>query len=438
MTFREPSLVEISESDGSSDDRAPLLRRSSSNVPRKGTLRRIEDGGKDGARRLWSFATSNTGQGVLKCSLAYFLGSLATFLTPVAAFLGQQDGKHMVATVTVYFHPARSQGSMFEAIFLAFAAFLYAVLISSASMGVSVLFNAKLGLVALGHAIVLVVFCGGGLGLVGWIKQRLGNPLVNVSCSLTSLAIITVLTKEGAVQAGQFSDDKLVQVLKMILMGCLATTAVCFLVKPISARKELKVNMIQVTDSFADMLALVTRSFLSGSEADLQQIPSIKASDRYKSVFASLGKNLAEAKYEHYVMGTETEYQIEARLVECMQRLGHGIGGLRSAASTQFDLLSQTPAAGTATPTDGIYSPINGSFSFPGDVGSARENYAGLPAIVEGQEEEQTSEESSSYANLQSPSEDSSGPIHRAIADRTAVSTARTKAMHKAQPRRRL
>ena len=187
----------------------------------------------------WKFVCSKKGQGILKCSLAYLLGSLATFVPRIASFLGQQDGKHIVATITVYFHPARSQGSMHEATLLAFVATLYAMFISIAGMAVSVAF-ASLDLMTLGHIVILIVFCGGGLGLVGWLKQRLFNPLVNVACSLTSLAIITVLTKEGAVQAAEFSDDKIVQVLKMVLMGVLITTVVCLLINPISARKELR------------------------------------------------------------------------------------------------------------------------------------------------------------------------------------------------------
>jgi hypothetical protein len=164
---------------------------------------------------------------------------MATFVPPIASFLGQQDGKHIVATITVYFHPARSQGSMYEAALLAFVATLYAMFISITSMAVSVAF-ASIDLMTLGHVIILIVFCGGGLGIVGWLKQRLLSPLVNVACSLASLAIITVLTKEGAVQASEFSDDKIVQVLEMVLMGILITTAVCLLISPISARKELR------------------------------------------------------------------------------------------------------------------------------------------------------------------------------------------------------
>lgn len=118
----------------------------------------------------------------------------------------------MVATVTVWFHPARTLGSMHEATILALVAFVYGAFVSFTSMGVSMFFGQQ-DLLVVGHAIVLVVFCGGGLGFVGWLKQKLGNPLVNVACSLASLAIIITLCKEGSVQTGDFSDDKVVQVL---------------------------------------------------------------------------------------------------------------------------------------------------------------------------------------------------------------------------------
>ena len=64
-----------------------------------------------------------------------------TFVVPFAALLGKQDGKHMVATITVYFNPARSQGSMHEATIFAFLAFVYASFFSFTSMGVSILFG---------------------------------------------------------------------------------------------------------------------------------------------------------------------------------------------------------------------------------------------------------------------------------------------------------
>lgn len=340
----------------------------------------------------WASANSKTGRGVFKCSIAYFLGSMATFVPFIAAFLGQQDGKHMVATITVYFHPARSIGSMVEAIGCAVVAFLYAVVVCFSSMGVSIFLGKTLDLMVLDHIIVLIVFCGGGLGFVGWTKQRLGHPLVNISCSLTSLAIITVITKEGAVQAAEFSDDKVVQVMKMIVMGVIATTAVSLLISPVSAMSDLKTDLIQVTDSFGELLSTITRGFLTGSEEELKQEHFLHASEKYKKVLTSLIKNLKEAKYEHYAMGTEKEYELQARLVLCIQRLAQNIGGLRSAATTQFLLLAQSGVSIPPTPSSARHTASTLTFASPPSIAngslSPGGEHGGLSAIDETLENE--------------------------------------------------
>jgi gas vesicle protein len=307
-------------------------------------------------RQGYAYARSPTGVGILKCSLAYILGSLATFVPAIAGLLGKNDGKHIVATITVYFHPARSAGSMLEAVILAFAAFLYAAFISFSSMAVSAYFGNH-DLLVLGHVIVLIIFCGGGLGLVGWTKQKLGNPLVSVACSLTSLALITILTKEGAVQAAKFSYVKVWQVLKMIIMGCSASAAVSLLVRPTSARNEFRDTFIQSTDAMAEMLNGITMSFLSGAEQELKNDSFVKANNQSKLAFKTLVKNLGEAKFEHYALGTEEEYRINSRLVKCLERLIQSIGGLRSAAETQFTLLAQSEPSRTPSET----MPANGT-----------------------------------------------------------------------------
>ena len=232
----------------------------------------------------------------------------------------------------------------------------------------------------------MIVFCGGGLGFVGWFKQKYNAPLVNVACSLTSLAIITVLTKENAIQVGVFSNDKIVQVMKMILLGMFATSAVSLLVWPVSARTELRETMIKATDSFGDMLTMITRGFLSGSETDLRSSTFNNALKRYKSVFTELTNNLKEAKLEHYVLGTEDQYRLEAKLVNCLQRLSQSIGGLRSAATTQFTLLRETATAGNISrmTSERSMSEIRSGFS---SSNGRQDRFAVLTAIEEASEE---------------------------------------------------
>jgi hypothetical protein len=223
-----------------------------------------------------------------------------------------------------------------------------AAAICFSSMGL-VRLLASYNLLKLGHVIVLVVFCGGSLGFVGWWKLKRGNALVNVACSLTSLVIITVLTKEEALLEGTFSVDKIWQVLKIVIMAIASSMGVSLFIKPVFARNGLRQNFINITDLLEEILTTTTRSFLSGSEQDLQEASYKQASNTYKAVFNSLLKDLGEAKYEHYLLGTEKEFHVEAKLVKTIERLSQSVTGLRSAAETQFSLLA-SPSYGAATP----------------------------------------------------------------------------------------
>ncbi|KAJ5291158.1 Transcriptional coactivator SAGA-type complex Ada1/Tada1 [Penicillium angulare] len=327
------------------------------------------------ARDLWTwiykFITSEQGIGILKCSLAYLLGSMATFIPAVSSFLGHQDGKHMVATVTVYFHPARSIGSMYRASICALLAFCYSAFLCITSMLVENLFQDTLDLPVLGHAVVLIVFCGGGLGFVGWTKQRLGDPLVNVACSLTALSTITIITKEGSVQSGDLSLGKILQVLKMVIMGVILAMAVSFLIVPISARKKLRANLVTATSTLATMLAMITQAFLSGSEEDLTSAEFIETEAKHRKAYSQLDNLVREAKLEHFVAGTEKEYRLEKKLVRWVQDITHNMGGLRSAAALQFSLIKETIARESGSTSDlripyaDYVASLERSWSFP-------------------------------------------------------------------------
>lgn len=215
---------------------------------------------------------------------------------------------------------------------------------------------------------------------------RVGSPaylLLLQACSLTSLVLITVLTKEGSIQSAQFSYVKVVQVLKIVVMGCIASAAVSLLVKPVSARKQLRDDIRKATDCLGIMMTTITRCFLSGSEEELKSETFLDASKQYKVIFKAMVKDLGEAKYEHYLAGTEEAYHIVARLVKCLERLSLDISGLRSAATTQFSLLEKSSR-------DGILTPVGRSLSdsaVPGlshqDLAHIEHRFGGLASIEE-------------------------------------------------------
>lgn len=297
------------------------------------------------ARSIWQWLQSDDGHGVLKCTLAYVLGSIATFWSPLSNFLGHRDGKHIVATLTVYFHPARSAGSMIEAVLIAIVAVIYADIVCVLSMAVSIASRSKLGSPAPAHVLVLIMFIGGGLGFIGWVKQKLNQPLVNVASTLASIAIISVVTKEESVQDGYFSGEKIIQMVKMLLVGISFSTAVNLLIWRVSARVVLRKAVVRATTALSDRLSFVTRSFLNGSEDEVNSPEYAAVSKQYSSAYGTMSKTLREAKLEHYFLGHERIYALDKRLVKSVDAVQQAIGGLRSALNTQFTLLREGVSA---------------------------------------------------------------------------------------------
>ncbi|GAW16261.1 hypothetical protein ANO14919_056840 [Xylariales sp. No.14919] len=324
------------------------------------------------AKLLWTWLQSPKGRGTIKCSLAYLLASLGTFWHPAAKFLGPMDGKHIVATIVTYFHPARTAGSQIEAVTIAIIAVCYAMLIGICSMATSVLFGDVLELEKFSYALILIVYIGFGLGFVGWVKQKLNNPLVSVGASIASIGIITIITKEGSVHNAVFSTDKIVQYLKILLMAAVISTLVNLLLWPVSARHALRKSMHTASVSLGQMLSLISSGFLSGAEEDFTSKSFMDASATFASTLTLMNKNARESKYEYYFLGREQIYRHDRAVLKSMETLSQSIGGLRSAANTQFELLKEISSGPLSaniplSPSTNVFSPVFGrspSFSF--------------------------------------------------------------------------
>lgn len=91
-----------------------------------------------------------------------------------------------MATVAVYFYPARTIGSMVEANLFMLCGVLYAMFLCCGSMGMSVLFD-RWEHQWIGHALVLAVWIGGGYSLLAYVKTSVNKPTATTACSMVSL-----------------------------------------------------------------------------------------------------------------------------------------------------------------------------------------------------------------------------------------------------------
>jgi len=337
FTLRDPRRYGVPGVATASTERSGLLPVRNA-PPTEGRFRKLVDLAKGAPGWFWTFATSRNGLDVWKCSLAYFLATLIVFFHPASHWFGT-SGNQLAANIVVWFSPNRTIGSMQKGVVGAIIAFAWAAALDYAAMGISYGMHSR-GLLTAGHVIILIFFVGGGFGTIAYVKQTYSDPIVNVSCSLASLGVGTLVTV-GAIHYGDWTGQLVWHNLQMTILAMAITTAICGLLFPSFAKTTLRENIAKTTAGFSAMLTAITISFLTGEEKELQLQVVLDAADALKKAYDPLDANLEEAKWEYYILGTEKRYHLGKRLVECLQQLSQDLGGLRSAATTQFALLAE-------------------------------------------------------------------------------------------------
>ncbi|KAK7448857.1 hypothetical protein VKT23_013587 [Stygiomarasmius scandens] len=318
---------------------------------------------------------------IFKCALAYFIASLFTFSPYLSGFIsdlvsrGKGGGRplpsgHMVATVAVYFNPAKTMGAMVEAnVFCLFGLF-YASFVCLSCMSVFWWLERKPGLEWVGD-IFAIVWVGLAMSLLAWLKVWMANPQFNTACSMMAIILFVVLVKEGGFHT-------LLQVCSIILTGAVVSNLVCYIVWPTTATQNLQSNMVKTLDSFSTLLSMLTETFLlepgaisnhRNSQGRIQ-----RAVEAHQGSFTGLKKSLKEAKSEWLLWGrmrrpdwstlpgrtdrmresvdgygainsTGTEHmkgkgrrRAYEDAVDSLNRLGQHLNGLRTGTRLQYEL----------------------------------------------------------------------------------------------------
>ncbi|THH02540.1 hypothetical protein EW145_g6738 [Phellinidium pouzarii] len=278
---------------------------------------------------------------ILKCAVAYFVASLFTFVPALSHLIGSisSNGEskpspsgHMVATVAVYFNPAKTAGAMLEADLYCLLGLAWASFISLGSMGMFWWIDVIPGWEWLAD-VVAMVWIGLGMTAVAFMKVWMAKPSFNTACSMTTIILFVVVVKEGGLET-------LLQVACIIITGSLVSNVVCYLLWPQTAAAGLRNSMTRTLDSFETLLTLLTRTFLleeQDGERGTSQGRLQRAIDNHQATFTLLQRSLAEARAEWalHAGGTASIYE---DAVGCMQRLAQHLNGLRGGTRLQLEL----------------------------------------------------------------------------------------------------
>lgn len=292
---------------------------------------------------------------VLKCSVAYAIASLFTLSPVLSSLIGQPfdyegptANAHFIATVAVYYNPAKSVGAMLEAdLFMLWAA-CFAVSICCLSMGTAVWLN-RHELEGLSHMIVLAVFFAGSCGFIAFMKQRVGKATFGSACSMAALILSVVLTKEGAVHLNYFEGGIILQLLFIVFLGTFISNLVCFTVFRGSATTLLQANVNRSLDSFGTLLIMLTKAFLLEDDVSASDSRIQKATLAHGASFTELKAAFEEAKLELFDPRIQRSVNVYQDVIGSMSRLAKHLNGLREGCRSQMALLNQTPRQPTAT-----------------------------------------------------------------------------------------
>ncbi|ESK83383.1 hypothetical protein Moror_15634 [Moniliophthora roreri MCA 2997] len=362
-TDRMESDSETSDSDSDTDTEST---HSTSSLPR---VQEPEEPKWYSPRRLTQIPVLY--RNILKCSIAYFIASLFTYSPYLSGFMsdlipyGTGGGKplpsgHMVATVAVYFNPAKTMGGMLEAdIFCIFGLF-YAAFVALASMSMFWWIDVQPGWEWLAD-LIAITWIGVSMSFLAWMKLWMANPQFGTACSMISIIIFVVVVKEGGLHT-------LLQVTFIVLCGTVVSNLVCYFIWPTTATSNLQSNMTKTLDSFSTLLSMLTDTFLLEESHKKSQGKLQRAVEAHQSSFTSLKKNLKEAKTEWFFWGRFRQHSpIEERLeagqngpepywgasgikrendrekayedaIDCLNRLGQHLNGLRSGTRLQYEL----------------------------------------------------------------------------------------------------
>ena len=151
--------------------------------------------------------------------------------------------------------------------------------------------------------------------------------------------------KEGGLQT-------LLQVSFIILCGSTVSNLVCMLLWPQRATKNLQNAMTQTLQSFSTLLEMLTDTFLL--EDALRNLTSdklAKAAESHQASFTSLKKHFDEAQSEWLLGGPKKPRGHRAAglrestglayqdAIDCLNRLGQHLNGLRSGTTLQYELI---------------------------------------------------------------------------------------------------
>ncbi|KAG2224607.1 hypothetical protein INT45_003747 [Circinella minor] len=285
---------------------------------------------------------------VLKCSFAYILGALFTFIPYLNQLIGGNSiSSHVVCTVTVFFNPAKTMGGMVEAAGFGLMYTVLALALCLLSLATSDYLMVDHHMYVESCIVTLGVWLLGSTFVISYFKAHINKPSIRTASSLAFIILFSVIVRESSYNM-EFDTDKIEKTFFIVIIGTAISVAVSVLIWPVRSIKKLKTDIDATLMSIRILLKLLTKTFLL--DADLPEFTANKSLEdaikSHRSSFVALRNSLKEAKLEFYSMEMWCHANGYDKTVTSLQRLAQHISGLRSSCGLQFEAMQESKNEG--------------------------------------------------------------------------------------------
>ncbi|TIB78009.1 hypothetical protein E3Q23_00950 [Wallemia mellicola] len=294
----------------------------------------------------------DTKRNIIKCAIAYTIATLFTFNPTLNSFISALEFKqksqlwkvavntHTIASVTVWFNPARSRGSMLQAIAFAAVSLVFVTCVSSLVTLILTLIdfnpddtNWKADLDGF---IVAFIFIGVVSSIAAFSRLKMANQTFNSAATMSCIVFYSVVLRNGGIA-------RLVQYLAMAIIGIIITSSVCLLIWPKSSTSALRKDLSSSLNSFGMLLETLYCNFTLEHDKILDKDSFDRAVKDHDEAFVTLQAELPNALRERWLRDKRVNNsqirQTYKHTVEAIERLAQHLTGLRSCLNMRDDMI---------------------------------------------------------------------------------------------------
>ncbi|KAI9291197.1 hypothetical protein K502DRAFT_368642 [Neoconidiobolus thromboides FSU 785] len=271
---------------------------------------------------------------VIKSSLAYFIGSLLTFIPYFRGLIGTSS--HMAAISCFFLNPGQSIGQFIESMAYGVMFVLFGLVVSYLSLCNMAFWNSyKLYMVA--DITTWLLFIGGASFILAYIKAKYPKPTVGKCIPNAFIFIYIVLVNYTPFVGDTVNPFKIYDLAKTLSSGILLNFIICTQLWPRWEADKLRADMVTSLESFKTGLSTIVKTFLLEEIKDFSpnQIEDLMTKNR--GYFLTLKQRYNASYWEFHL--EQEKYFTMGKVVDRLNRLGQKLGGLSSGIDAQKEIL---------------------------------------------------------------------------------------------------